>query len=232
MKVSVILPTYNERENIEKLVREVEAAAPWEIIVVDDDSPDGTWQVVEKLAGELGNLKLIRRVGRRGLASAIAEGVSVAVGDVLVWMDCDGSMPPEKIPALIRELERVDIAVGSRYVEGGGDRRPFSRALSSRLLNLFAAALLRAGVRDYTTGFVAAKRKVFSEVEIEGDYGEYCINLLFHAFRKGFKIAEVPYMCVPREKGKSKTALGLADLLKRGWSYGMAVLKLRLSSEK
>ncbi len=122
-KISVILPTYNERENIGRLVERIFRSVndSLQIIVVDDDSPDGTWKVVQEIAERDNRVRLLRRVGRRGLRSALVEGISLAQGEIVVWMDCDFSMPPEIVPHLVREIGAFDIVIGSRYVEGGKD---------------------------------------------------------------------------------------------------------------
>lgn len=227
--ISIIFPTYNERENIKKLILGVrEVVHPYEIIVVDDDSPDETWKVVQELAAKYKNIRLIRRMNKRGLASAISEGVSSSKGDVVVWMDCDFSMPIETVSRLVEALNECDIAIGSRYVDSGRDEREFTRVITSKLFNMFASLLLGSSLKDYSTGFVAAKKEVFDKLEIYGVYGEYCVIFLHNAGRRGFKIAEVPYTCVPRNHGETKTAEGVLALLKHGWNYGITVLKLRL----
>jgi dolichol-phosphate mannosyltransferase len=226
--ITVIFPTYNERENIEKLVLAArEIVKPYEIIVVDDDSPDETWKVVQELAARYENIRLMRRRGKRGLASAIAEGIASSRGDVIVWMDCDFSMPLEKVPELINALEENDIAIGSRYVQGGKDKREFSRVVTSRIFNTFASLLLGRSIKDYTTGFIAAKKEVFDKLAIEGIYGEYCIIFLYNARKHGFKIAEVPYTCLPRKQGETKISQSVLALLKHGLRYGITVLRLR-----
>jgi dolichol-phosphate mannosyltransferase len=228
MKVSVILPTYNERDNIEELIETIqEVASPYEIIVVDDDSPDGTWRVVEKLQKEHENLKLLRRIDRRGLTTAIWEGVSMARGDAVVWLDCDLSMPPQVIPKLVAALDEADVVVGSRYIEGGRDQREFTRVLTSRLFNAFASLLLGGGIKDYTSGFLAVRRNVVEKMGLRGDYGEYCVDFLYRASKK-FKITEVPYVFVSRKAGETKTAPSFWNLLKHGLNYGKLVLKLRI----
>ena len=122
--VSVIFPTYNERDNIGPLILEVLKYTPpnTEVIVVDDNSPDGTWQVVEDMQKDLPNLYLLRRIDKRGLASALRDGIAFSRGEVIVWSDCDFSMPPRKDqgPAARRSPQGSDVAVGSRYVKGGG----------------------------------------------------------------------------------------------------------------
>jgi len=229
LKTSVILPTYNERENITGLIEEIlEKAIPFEVLVIDDDSPDRTWEVVENLGDP--RVRVIRRVGERGLTSAIRKGIAESKGDAVVWMDCDFSMPPSVIPSLIESLESSDIAIGSRYIEGARDERASLRErLGSRVINTIARFLLGSGIKDYTSGFVAAKREVFKEIDIKGDYGEYCIDFLYRAKRDGFTIREVPYICVTRRAGESKTAVNLFNYLRRGLRYLYTVLRLRFS---
>lgn len=230
MKASVILPTYNERENITDLIREIfEKAEPFEILVIDDDSPDRTWEVVENL-GEP-KVRLIRRLKERGLTSALKDAIAASYGDVVVWMDCDFSMPPSVIPGLLKELESSDIAIGSRYIKGASDKRDSLRERAgSWLINSMARLFLDPGIRDYTSGFVAAKKEVFKEINLTGDYGEYCIDFLYRAKRKGFKVKEVPYICITRQYGESKTARGLFEYLKRGIGYVNTILRLRFLS--
>lgn len=239
-KISVILPTYNERENIGDLIEAIleYSPNPTEIIVVDDDSPDQTWKVVEKIEKEKKNVKLVRRLNERGLASALADGIALSTGDILIWMDCDFSHPPELIPQLVKTLENCDISVASRFVEGGGMRYSFTRIFSSRLLNFFANIVLGFSVRDYTSGYPAVKREVFDKVRIcpllgesrgyISAYGEYFISFLYRAKKKGFKITEIPYIYVPRKRGESKTAPTILTLLKRGIVYFLAIIYLKL----
>lgn len=229
MKASIILPTYNERENISSLIKEIlDRANPAEIIVVDDDSPDSTWEVVEALGYP--KVRVIRRIGEKGLTSAIKRGISASTGDVVLWMDCDFSMPPSVIPELLKEVEEYDIVIGSRYVgEAKDDRDSLRERIGSRMINRFAKFLLDPSINDYTSGFVAARKRVFADLDLKGDYGEYCIDLLYRAKRKGFTIKEVPYICVTRRHGKSKTATGLFKYLRRGIGYVSTIFKLRFS---
>ena len=202
------------------------------MVVVDDYSPDGTWKIVESIAGQNPNVKLILRADRRGLATAVAKGVQSAEGEVLIWMDCDLSQPTELIPKLIEALQECDIALASRYVKGGGMRYSLSRRMTSKLVNLFAGLLLGFSVKDYTSGFLAVKREVFDKVEIRnvgGGYGEYFIAFLHDAKENGFKIKEVPYMYVPRKVGLSKTSPSTLALLKHGFSYCRTVVALRFT---
>lgn len=237
--VSVVLPTYNERDNIGPLIEAIIEAmeksgkmAP-EIIVVDDDSPDGTWQVVEEIAAKNPHVRLIHRTAERGLTSAIATGIAQAKGEIVVWMDCDFSMPPELIPELVATLEGADLAVGSRYVRGGMDvGHSLAGRLFSRAINFFASLFLDFSIKDYTSGFLAVRREVFERMDLRGDYGEYCIDLLYRAKKAGFRIKEIPYRCVPRRAGESKTAPNLMGYFRRGWKYVLTILRLRFAWEE
>lgn len=241
--VSVVLPTYDERENIGPLIDGILAHVqrPVEVVVVDDDSPDGTWQVVQAMAGEDSRVRLLRRQDERGLTSALMAGIRLARGDVIAWMDCDLSMPPEVLPALLAATDEVDLAVGSRYVRGGADvGHSLVGRLFSRTINLAASLLLGWEIKDYTSGFLAVRRSVFegpSETDLpdgitlRGDYGEYCIDLLTRARRLGFTVREVPYHCVPRLRGESKTATNPWGYVRRGWNYVLTVLRLRFTTD-
>jgi glycosyltransferase involved in cell wall biosynthesis len=232
--VSVVLPTYDERENIGLLIKGILANVqrPVEIVVVDDDSPDGTWQVVQSMAEEDSRIRLLRRTDERGLTSALMAGIRLAQGDVIAWMDCDLSMPPEALPSLLAATDEVDLAAGSRYVRGGADvGHSLVGRLFSRTINLAASLLLGWEIKDYTSGFLAVRRHVFDQITLTGDYGEYCIDLLARARRLGFTIREVPYQCVPRLRGESKTAANAWGYVRRGWKYVLTVLRLRFTNE-
>lgn len=229
--LTVVLPTYNERDNIGPLIEAILRALDPEpqIIVVDDDSPDGTWQVVQDMKETHPTVELLRRVDERGLTTAITAGIDRARGEAVAWMDCDFSMPPELLPDLRAALEEgYDLAVGSRYVRGGRDvGHSLVGRLFSRTINLFASLLLDFSIKDYTSGYIVARREVFYTIDLRGDYGEYCIDLLYRARRKGFRIKEIPYDCVPRRAGESKTATELSGYFRRGWKYVVTVLRLR-----
>lgn len=237
--VCTVLPTYNEAENITPLILGVleSAITPHMVLVVDDNSPDGTADVVEKLATSYGSEKpsksslhqpivLLRRVGEKGLTSAIQRGIDEAINthqaQIVTWMDCDLSMPPQDIPKLIRAIveENADLAIGSRWIPGGADvaHGVMARTLSY-LINSFAMLMLGRQVHDYTSGFVAGRAELFRQIRLNGDYGEYCIDLLGRAVKMGFRVREVPYVCVPRTAGDSKTGANLWDYLLKGRKY-------------
>jgi len=230
-KVSLILPTFNERENIKRLLEAILSylRPPREIIVVDDNSPDGTWEVVQRLECKCSSIRLIRRQGQRGLASALAEGIAAATGDIIGWMDADFSMPPEFLPILLVRLEECDLAFGSRYVAGGADKRgEWLRVVASRWLNGLASLLLGFPPRDHVSGFILARREVLEQVPLPSAvYGEYCIEFLHRARRKGFRLQEVGYVCSPRWRGRSKPGTNLLTLVKYGWVYLWNIIKLR-----
>ncbi len=234
MNISIVLPTYNERDNIGPLIeRTLTALSAYtlEIVVVDDDSPDGTWQIAAGKAEKDSRVRLIRRVNERGLTSAIQRGITEARGDWIGWMDCDLSMPPEDWPKLAALLERgADVALGSRYTPGGADvAHSFTGRAFSRVINAAAGLALDWSIKDYTSGFILARKEVFSKITLRGDYGEYCIDLLYRAKKAGFKVQEAPYVCVPRQAGESKTALNAWGYLARGVNYVKTVGRLLLA---
>jgi dolichol-phosphate mannosyltransferase len=236
MDITLVLPTYDERDNIIPLIeRGLAALAGYqaEVLVVDDDSPDGTWQVVARLAEQDSRVRLIRRTEERGLTSAIVTGIANARGAWVGWMDCDLSMPPEDLPRLAGALANgADVAVGSRYAPGGRDvgHSWVGRAFSWTI-NRAAGLLLDRRIRDYTSGFILARRQVFDQIDLRGDYGEYCIDLLYRAARAGFRVKEIPYVCVPREVGESKTATNPLGYITRGWNYVVTIVRLRLAMD-
>jgi dolichol-phosphate mannosyltransferase len=230
VEVSVVLPTYNEAGNIGPLIEALLSHLPAqsEIVVVDDDSPDLTWQGVEDLSRKDPRIRLIRRIGRRGLTSALQEGIEASGGRYVFWMDCDFSQPPEKISELLRALGHYDIVVASRYVSGGEEKGHSQLgSFLSKMICRFASWVLSPSIKDYTSGYVGTRKEILKTLPLEGDYGEYCIGFLFRAYKRGYRILEIPYTCLPRRSGESKTATDLKGYLKRGRKYIMTVLRLR-----
>ncbi|MBI4764373.1 MAG: glycosyltransferase [Deltaproteobacteria bacterium] len=232
--VSVILPTFNEAGNIGLLIEALLARLPEgsEIIVVDDDSPDLTWQVAEDLQKSNDRIRLIRRIGRRGLTSALQEGIGAAKGDLVFWMDCDWSQPPEKISELLEALKTNDIVVASRYIPGGEEKghSPLGSFLS-RMICRFASLVLSPAIKDYTSGYVGTRKEILKTIPLQGDYGEYCIEFLYRAHKRGYRILEIPYTCQPRHSGESKTATHWIGYLTRGRGYIGTILRLRFKSD-
>jgi dolichol-phosphate mannosyltransferase len=237
-KISVVLPTYNERENIAVLIEKIfcTLAQNTEILVVDDNSPDGTWQIVEELTQTYPNLRLLRRIEKRGLTSALTDGINAAAGDIVAWMDCDLSMPPEKLKELKDKIdEGYDAAVASRFIKGGGvEIRTGSTDtvlayILSLSLNRFIQAVLDSSFKDYTSGFIMIKKSILEEIPLKGDYGEYFIDLIHRTRKKGYTTIEIPYVCLARQLGVSKTGTNLFQYLKRGFKYLRVTLGLKFS---
>ncbi len=202
--VSVVVPTYNEADSLRRLVPRLAAALAgreWELVVVDDGSPDGTADVAAAFAPDQ-PVRVVRRPGKAGLASAVIAGFAVAEGDVLVVMDADLSHPPEVVPALLAALDAgADLAVGSRYVRGGGSRDwPLRRRVVSRVACLMGSALVP--VRDSTSGFFALRRAVIDGVRLN----PIGFKIGFEVMARGRyrRAAEVPYVFRDRELGRSK----------------------------
>lgn len=236
--ISIILPTYNEAQNILPLIQAIDRLIkqPHEIIVVDDDSPDGTSKIVSAYIkkNRSKQIRLETRLSDHGLTKSIQQGIDKARGDVIVWMDCDFSHPPSLIPQLIQKIKQgYDIAMGSRYIRGGkakvvkpGISESSSAIIMSFLLNKACVFLFGHRITDYTSGFMAVKRKVVETIGLRGDYGEYFIDFIVRAKRSGYKIVEVPYISDPRRFGESKTGGNFFLLLRRGYKYIMIIIKL------
>lgn len=238
LSISVILPTYNERENISPLVEQTfqYLGDDAEVIVVDDDSPDGTWAVVQEMIRTHGRLRLLRRTSERGLVSALRAGVDLAGADVVAWMDCDLSMPPSLLGTFLKKIrEGYDMVFGSRFVAGGGveiitgSKDTVLAYLLSRILNRFIRTWLGSEVSDYTSGFVAVKKQVVRQTGLRGDYGEYFIALAHLAKKGGYRLLEIPYVSLSRRMGTSKTGTNLLHYLKRGRKYLWLTVKLKFS---
>lgn len=241
--VCTVLPTYNERDNIGLLIEGVLAhtVTPHLVLVVDDDSPDGTADMVRALAAQTNRdgatrVALYVRTGQKGLTSAIQCGIDLAIytfgADIVTWMDCDLSMPPADVARLVHTIidEGADMAVGSRWIPGGDDvAHGWMARTLSRIINGLAVTLIDPRVHDYTSGFIAGRAAVFHTVRLRGDYGEYCIDLLARALRHGFTVREVPYRCVPRMAGESKTGANLWDYLVKGRKYVATIWALKRS---
>lgn len=222
--LSIILPTYNEANNIVLLINEIinqlnGKPLSYEIIVADDDSPDKTWEIVKNLV-ILGNptesgvtpeskyhIRLLRRLTDHSLARSILDGIENAKGENILVMDSDFNHDPKMIWQMYKLLEFYDIVVGSRFVPGGG-MEDHTRNKFSFMYNLFIRILLGTHVQDNLSGFFATKKELlmpFTTKEIFTGYGEYFIRLLFRARKKGYSIIEVAVFYKLRPHGKSKS---------------------------
>ncbi len=232
IKVSIILPSYNEKDNIAEAIQRLEDTLGeklYEVIVVDDDSPDLTWKVAEDLHDK--KVRVIRRVNEKGLASAIATGVRAAKGNAVAWLDCDLGIPPEAIPKIVEGLSEHDVVIGSRYVPGGGDPRPFFRVFLSRLLNLYARVLFGSKVTDYTSGVAAARRDVMDKVLWKSKgFGEYFAEFSWLCIKNKLRVKEIGLRYAIRKSGVSKSDSDIFTLLKYGIQYGLKMMKWRLTS--
>lgn len=207
--LSVVVPTYNERTRIAELTRAVfdvfrSQHLDGELVIVDDNSPDGTGGVIDELVGEIGpRLVAVHRAGKLGLGTAVMEGFRAAHAPVVGVMDADFSHPPSHLPRLYAVLRQtgVDAVVGSRYIPGGrAENWPFGRLLMSRLACLAAAPL--TPVRDATSGFFLIRREVVSGAAIAAGGFKICLELLLRSPVRS--VAEVPYVFVDRTTGESK----------------------------
>ncbi len=212
MKTLIIIPTYNERENIEKLILRIqELNIKADILVVDDNSPDGTSDRVVDLRAQFKNVSLIVQDEKMGLGSAYIEGFKKALKygyKAIVQMDADLSHDPAMIPELINALEKVDFVIGSRYIKGGGVKNwSFPRRIISRLGCFYAKNILDIPIKDFTSGFNAFKTSVFSKLNMErikSNGYSFQIEFKYRVALLGVSFKEIPIVFTERTKGKSK----------------------------
>lgn len=229
-KVSVVLATYNEEDTIRGMITSLYEAIspPLEVIVVDDDSPDRTAEIIKGL--DFPDLILIQRESR-GLASAFNRGILESSGDIICWLDADMCMPATTLCRMIDRLDMYHMVIGSRYVEGGSDNRAFLRVISSKFINWFARTLLGGHVKDFDSGFVSIRREVLNYVSlIPFGHGEYFIEFVYDSLKAGLSIHEVGFAFKSRETGKSKSCPSLWVFFKMGMNYIFRVISIRLRS--
>lgn len=228
-KVIVMIPTYNEAENISALLDKILAISPGsEIVVVDDDSPDGTWQIVSNKAKTDRRIHLLHRTKDRGRGKAGISGFKYALdngADYIIEMDGDFSHNPRFIPSLLNSIKSADIVLGSRYVKGGRDSRGFLRRCISRFAGFYIRSILGIHVKDPTSGYRCFKRGILGKINLDTLKAEdpfIVTEVLYRSCRMNAKITEVPIVFKDREKGSSK--LGPWTLFANLWK----VLRLRL----
>jgi len=229
VRLAICLPTYNERENLEAVVRALgavfaEHALDGSVLVVDDGSPDGTGGLADELARELPWVGVLHRERKEGLGPAYLAGFRRVLADgaeLVMEMDADFSHDPRDVPRLVAATEGADVAVGSRYVPGGGVRNwGFVRRAVSRFGCLYAQAILGIGVRDSTAGFKCYRCAVLETIALDAiDSKGYAfqIETVYRALRAGFQVVEVPITFVDRAEGSSKMSRAIV---------GEAVLKV------
>lgn len=179
-----------------------------QIVVVDDNSPDGTADLVRENFSSQPEVFLILRKGERGLATAIAAGIEQSRADVVVVMDTDFNHHPKDLPRLLEQLPEADMVIGSRYISGGGMKTSRLRYLGSWVFNVFIRGVLGSPIKDNLSGFLVLKKEVVSRLKsyrIFYGYGDYCIRLIHYARKAGFILREVPVVYEFRLGGESKT---------------------------
>jgi dolichol-phosphate mannosyltransferase len=206
----VCLPTYNERENVERMVRALGEHGV-SVLVIDDNSPDGTGELTDRLARELAHVEVLHRERKEGLGPAYLAGFRRALADgaeLIFEMDCDFSHDPADVPRLVAAAGEADLALGSRYVPGGsvGNWGLLRRAVSAGG-SLYARLLLGVGVRDLTGGFKCYRRAVLESIDLDAISSRgyaFQIETTYRTLRAGFRVIEVPIRFVDREQGGSK----------------------------
>jgi dolichol-phosphate mannosyltransferase len=211
-KALIVIPTYNERENVEAITSAILKEAPAvELLIVDDNSPDGTGAIADGLAAKEPRIHVLHRAGKLGLGTAYVEGFrwGLARGfDLLVEMDADFSHDPRYVPELLRRADSADVVIGSRYVKGGGTENwGVGRQIISRGGGFYARTVLGVKVRDLTAGFICWRRKVLETLDLgavrSSGYG-FQIEMKYRALQAGFRVDEMPIVFVDRRVGQSK----------------------------
>jgi dolichol-phosphate mannosyltransferase len=211
-RVLVVIPTYNERDNLEPIIRRVRAATPdADVLVVDDSSPDGTGELADRLATADSNVKVLHRAGKEGLGAAYIAGFRWALEReyaVVVEMDADGSHQPEELHRLLGALRAADLVIGARWISGGQVVNwPRAREVLSRGSNIYARVLLGLPLRDATAGYRAFRATTLEKIGLDDvDSRGYCfqVDLAVRALRHGLRVVEVPITFVERTHGASK----------------------------
>ena len=226
----VLLPTYNEIDNLPRIVPAILAAADVDVMVIDDNSPDGTGRLADMLARKEPRVRVLHRARKEGLGAAYIAGFRAALEagyERVVQMDADFSHPPAHLGHMLDLSSRHDLVLGSRWVPGGGTKNwPKRRQLISRLGSLYARALLRAPIRDLTGGFKCFRRSVLLAIDFDDIHSTgyaFQIEMTYRAIKLGFRVVETPILFVERALGRSKMSRKIVT------EAIMGVPKLRLS---
>jgi dolichol-phosphate mannosyltransferase len=223
----ICIPTYNERENLPSIVGELLRVAPIDVLVIDDNSPDGTGAIADQLAEDHpGRVHVLHRPGKQGLGRAYLAGFEWALEQpyrYIFEMDADFSHQPRYIPEFLRAIQDHDLVLGSRYVEGGGTVNwSKMRKLISRGGSLYARSILGVKVRDLTGGFKCFRREVLEALDlnsIQTTGYAFQIELTYRALQLGFKVKEIPIVFFEREAGKSKMDSSIVrEAVRKVWS--------------
>ena len=242
MRVCVCIPTYNERENIAVIMGRLRSAVPSaDVLVIDDNSPDGTGQLADELAAGDPQVHVLHRTEKAGLGAAYVAGFTWALDqgyDVVVEMDADGSHQPEQLPRLLAAIDDgADLVLGSRYVPGGDVVNwPKHRLLLSRGGNAYTRMMLRLPLRDATGGYRAYRAALLRDLDLDAIASEgYCfqVDLAWQAFRRGASVVEVPITFIERERGESKMSQAIViEALWRVTVWGVDRRKEKASKER
>jgi len=216
-RVLVVIPTYNEAENVAPIIERLLAANPGvHALIVDDASPDGTGKLADEIADRDQRVAVLHRTAKVGLGAAYIAGFRWGLAsdyDAIVEMDADGSHAPEQLPRLLRALADADLVLGARWVKGGRvENWPKSREILSRGANLYARAALGIGLHDSTAGFRAYRRRVLETLDLDEIESQgYCfqIDLALRTVAAGFRVVEVPITFAERALGSSKMTRGI-----------------------
>jgi dolichol-phosphate mannosyltransferase len=218
MRVQICTPTYIEAENIEEFLRRARAAMPEaDILVLDDNSPDGTADIADRVGAELGHIEVLRRPEKRGLGNAYRAGFAIGIArghDVLCQIDADLSHDPAVLPDLVRAVEEgADLAIGSRYVPGGAiPHWPARRRAMSKYGNLYTGMMLRTGVKDATAGYRVFRAQALLDIDYAATrakgYG-FQIELAYRVKQAGGRIVELPITFTDRVRGNSKMSVAV-----------------------
>jgi len=230
VKALIVMPTYNERENLPELLRRIFAEKlPIEILIIDDASPDGTGAAADQLAAADPRVHVMHRPGKMGLGSAYVAGFRYALErdyDAIFEMDADFSHNPDSLPEFLRELETADLVVGSRYLHGVTVVNwPLRRLILSYLANVYSRVITGMPLKDATGGFKCFRRQVLESLDlsrVKSDGYGFQIEINFKAWRKGFRIREIPILFVDRRAGESKMSRRIV------WEAAWMVWRLRI----
>jgi dolichol-phosphate mannosyltransferase len=227
----MVIPTYNEVENLAEVVGRLRRCAPAvDVLVVDDNSPDGTGALADRLAAEDPQVRVLHRIEKQGLGAAYRAGLQVALDadyDLIGQMDADGSHQPEELHRLLAATWDADVVIGSRWVPGGSVVNwPWHRRALSRGGNLYTRVLLGMGVRDATAGFRVYRRQTLESIHLDDVQSlgyVFQVELVYRALRAGLRVREVPIEFVERVRGDSKMTPGVArESLVRITRWGLA----------
>ena len=224
--ITIILSTYNEKLVIEETIRElIKYIENVEIVVVDDNSPDGTFEILKKI--DYPKLKIFSRKKTKGLASAFLLGVINSNGSIIGWLDSNMGVLAQKFPQMISNLDSSDIVLLSRYVDGGSDQRNIVRVIASQMINYVARFLLRSKIKDLSSGIFVMKREVLLDVvPIATGHGEFFVEFLYKAEKRGNKISEIPYDHPVDIEGNSKSFPSLSKFLLFGFFYILRLVQI------